>query len=226
MDRIFTIIDGIPINGCIVSEKVENFSIDARDRVTSQGFYNAGGTLQSQVAMAPDANGNVLTVTEGASVITRTFDQQDRVKSYVNAAGETIGYRYDADGNLKVLTYPDGKTVTYGYDENDRLTSVTDWAGRLTLFTWDNAGRLMQVNRANGTKRVMSYDAADRLTRAEERLGNGRLVTVQQYGFDAGSRLTNKFTSAGLLRKSSAFVIRGNGVFSFPSSIHGEGESE
>jgi hypothetical protein len=35
----------------------------------------------------------------------------------------------------------------------------------------------------------------DRLTRAEEHLANGRLVTVQQYGFDGASRITNKFTA-------------------------------
>ena len=35
----------------------------------------------------------------------------------------------------------------------------------------------------------------DRLTHAEEHLANGRLVTLQQYGLDAASRLTNKFTA-------------------------------
>jgi RHS repeat-associated protein len=72
---------------------------------------------------------------------------------------------------------------------------VTDWAGRFTQFSWDNAGRLERINRANGTWRQMVYDGAGRVTRCEEHLANGRLVSVQQYGFDAASRMVNKFTA-------------------------------
>ena len=43
--------------------------------------------------------------------------------------------------------------------------------------------------------RVATDDNDDRPVRAEEHLPNGRLVTVQQYGFDGASRITNKFTA-------------------------------
>jgi RHS repeat-associated protein len=177
------------------STKRVEFAFDLRDRVTTKSYYNAAGTPTATVNFAPDANGNILTITELAFVLTRTYDQQDRVKSYQNAAGETIGYRYDANGNLVLLTYPDGKTVAYGYDEYDRVVTITDWAGRFTQFSWDYVGRLEKITRANGTWRKMFYDNDDRLTRAEEHLANGSLVTVQQYGFDGASRLTKKFTA-------------------------------
>ncbi|MCC6226728.1 MAG: hypothetical protein IT195_10025, partial [Microthrixaceae bacterium] len=82
-------------------------------------LYNSRGWLSSRadslgtVTNTFDANGNVLTVKEGAATITRQYDALNRVTNYVNAAGQSIRYTYDAASNLTSLRYPDGKTVTY-----------------------------------------------------------------------------------------------------------------
>jgi RHS repeat-associated protein len=167
---------------------------DSRDRVTTRTFKNANGTTAASVVIAPDANGNVLTVTEGANVLTRTYDQRDRVLSYTNAESETLGYRYDASGNLVQLIYPGGRTVVYAYDNRERLTTVTDWSSRVTTLSWDDAGRLLKVARPNGTYRDYQYDAAGRMIQVAERKANKRGICVVRFTLDAAGRPTHKLT--------------------------------
>jgi len=167
---------------------------DARDRVTSSTFKNTNGSTAAIVTYTHDANGNVLTVSEGANVLTRTFDQRDRVLSHTNAQSEQTGYRYDASGNLVQLIYPGGKTVTYGYDARERLTTITDWSSRVTTLTWDDAGRLLKVTRPNGTYRDYQYDAAGRMIQVAERKANKRGICVVRFELDAAGRPTKKLT--------------------------------
>jgi len=167
---------------------------DARDRVTSRTFKNANGSTAATVTHTYDANGNVLTTTEGANVLTRTFDQRDRVFSYTNAQSEQIGYRYDASGNLVQLIYPGNKTVTYGYDNRERLTTITDWSSRVSTLTWDAAGRLLKVTRPNGTYREYQYDAAGRMIQVAERNAGKRGLCVVRLELDAAGRPTKKLT--------------------------------
>ncbi len=167
---------------------------DARDRVTTRTFKNANGTTAATVSHTLDANGNVLTTTEGANVLTRTFDQRDRVLSYTNAQTETIGYRYDASGNLTQLIYPGGKTVSYGYDARERLSTITDWSNRVTTLVWDDAGRLLKVTRPNETYRDYQYDTAGRMIQVAERKANKRGICVVRFDLDAAGRPTKKLT--------------------------------
>ncbi|WP_461786358.1 RHS repeat domain-containing protein [Prosthecobacter sp.] len=65
-----------------------------------------------------DGSGNLLSLTEdtynvtGTAVtatqtITRSYDNQDRVRTFTDVFGQIIGYRYDQNGNLKQMLYPD-----------------------------------------------------------------------------------------------------------------------
>lgn len=145
-----------------------------------------------------DPSGNLLTVTEGAAVLTRTYEPtRDLVSTYTNAAGDVIGYTYDANGNLSTLTYPGGKTVTYGYDTNDRMVKVTDWSGRITKMGYDLSGRLTSIKRPNGTTRRMAYDAAGQMTNFTEVRPRGELIASQSWRYDAGGRPEKRFRSPG-----------------------------
>ena len=56
----------------------------------------------------------MLTVTEGAAVLSRTYaPDRDAVTAYTNAAGETIGYTYDANGNLKTSSGGAYRNISY-----------------------------------------------------------------------------------------------------------------
>jgi YD repeat-containing protein len=166
---------------------------DGRGRVTRQ--TGLGGGADYAIASAYDANGNLLTATEGDRVLTRTYDALNRVATYRNGDNEQIGYSYDANGNLTLLTYPDGKTVTYTYDDRDRLVGIRDWANRTTTLAWDANSRLTLLTRPNGTRRAIFYDAAGQVTRIEERRPDTRLIHLQSFAYDAAGRVVNRFTA-------------------------------
>ncbi len=136
----------------------------------------------------------MLTVKEGAATITRHYDALNRVTNYINAAGQSIRYTYDAASNLTSLRYPDGKTVTYAYDAHNRLSTVTDWASRVTSFTYGLNGRLTRMDRPNGTRRELSYDGAGQVREIAEKKANGRLIALFRLDYDAGGRPSYEFT--------------------------------
>lgn len=163
---------------------------------TTTFVYDDVGRVESQadpvgtITTTFDNNGNPLTVTEGSDVLTRTFDDMDRVSTYTDAAGNEIGYTYFKNGLLKTIKYPDDKTVTYAYDAQNRLTSVTDWSNRVTSYTWDAAGRLTGISRPNGTSRVNEYTDADELDRFYEYgVGQSALHAYARFGYDDDSRI-------------------------------------
>lgn len=161
--------------------------------------YDSMGRIQTQVDDAGtitfgfDANGNPTTVTEDSLSTVRTYDDRNRVETYTDAHGDTIGYLYDSNGNLTELTYPGNKTVTYVYDARKQLTSVTDWNHRATTYTYDLNGRLTGISRPNGTSRTILYNAAGEITRIEERKADGRLMNLQDFLLDDAGRITREF---------------------------------
>ncbi len=94
------------------------------------------------------------TTTTAASGMTPTttyqYDALDRPITVTNGAGQTVGYGYDAVGNVAALTYPDSSVVTRSYDALDRLSSVTDPLGHSTTFGYDGDSNLIT---ATGTAR-------------------------------------------------------------------------
>lgn len=169
---------------------------DAAHRPVTRNLYPTptATTPTHTLTSTFDPNGNLLTVTEGSAVLTRTYDQRNAVRTYTNALNETFVYRYDAGGNLVQLTLPGTKTITYAYDEMNRLDSITDWANRVTDFTYDpTTGDFTGYTRPNNTQRVLGHDNGGRLTRIHERTTAGRLIAMIRLGFDDAGRAEKRF---------------------------------
>ena len=152
------------------------------------------------ISYSYDNNDNVLTVTEtigsavelnGAktTVITRTYDKLNRVTSYDDGRGNTIGYKYDTLGNLVTLTYPNGKNVDYTYDKNGNILTMTDWEGRKTSYGYDENGRLIKTSRANGTVETRTYDKAGRLIEILDQKDDNE-INHQEYSYDSSGNIT------------------------------------
>lgn len=154
--------------------------------------------------------------------ITRSYDNQDRVRTFTDVFGQIIGYRYDQNGNLKQMLYPDATpatwadipAVTYTYDELDRLKTVTDWSRRVTTYTWDNAGRLTGIQRPNFTTRTITPDAAGQTLSIMERTGAGRALLYLRFGYDDAGRLQKRLVAPPL--------PKGVGVQAWSSSFTGD----
>jgi RHS repeat-associated protein len=140
-----------------------------------------------------DANGNLKTLNEGADAITRTYDNLNRVKSYADINGNTIGYRYYDSGKVAKIIYPGGTEngvghVEYTYWQTGRLKEVIDKldstsSPRTTTNYWNNDGRLDRIERPNGTIRKIKYDLAGRPEIVEEYTSTGQLIALYKNSY-------------------------------------------
>ena len=179
-----------------------DFTYDAMKR-QRQAVFRKGGSVVATTDFDYDKNGNPKKVTETVGAVVRnlnynTYDARNRLVSYTDARSQTIGYDYDANGNLTKLVYPPdtahptGKQVIYTYDALDRLQTVTDWAGRLTRYTYDIGGRLKMIQRPGGTTRRQTWSASGELLGFSELAGNGSPIVWAVNKFDPGGRKENE----------------------------------
>jgi RHS repeat-associated protein len=166
-----------------------SFTYDSKARLT-----NRTDTVGTK-SYTYDANNNLLNITEGSQSVSWTYDAYDRVLTYTDADGNPLGYRYDANGNLTRLIYPDGRSVLYAYDSLNRVTNVTDWASRQTSLEYDLNSRLKKIIRPNGTIRELSYDDAGQTTNIVERTSSGTALNWTALKWNNAGRVEYEFVA-------------------------------
>jgi RHS repeat-associated protein len=106
------------------------------------------GSSAHSVSYSYDASGNKTAMSDATGSSSYIYDPFGELTSAQNGAGQTIGYGYDADGNITGITYPlpatatwaNTDTASYGYDEADVLDSVTDFNGHQIAITNNGYG--------------------------------------------------------------------------------------
>ena len=140
------------------------------------------------------------TVTEGSTTIGRTYDERGNLKTFTTADGDLIQYKYDANGNVRRITYPDdtpadpndNKQVNYTYNSRNLLETVTDWRNKTTTYVYDRLGRLTDVQRPNQTVLTIAHDDAGQIQNLRERR-NGTLFNYQQFRYDDAGQIKHRF---------------------------------
>lgn len=135
-------------------------------------------------------SGRRKTMTDESGTTSYVYDAAGRLTSVTDGNGDTVGYGYDSDGNVTVLTYPDGRQATYEFDPAGRMTSVSDWGGNTTIFTWDPNGNLATQSYPNGLTETIDYDPNGNPTNITHATTSGTLASFD-YGYDAASQLTS-----------------------------------
>ena len=143
--------------------------------------YNLDGTVLDQ----KDGKGN--------KTLTYGYDSLGRVTSKEDADNNTTTYSLDGDGNVLTTQLPGGtcpsaSCITNTYDADSELKTVTYSDGttpNITNITYDSDGRRLTIADGTGTTTDI-WDLLGRLTSEE----NGAAVTVG-YGYDLKSQLTS-----------------------------------
>ena len=179
-------------------------SIKEPSTQTTTLFYNDKNLIETKtdplgsISYDYDDSGLLETATEGTASISRTYDERGRLKTFTTADGDLIQYKYDANNNLKRITYPPdmshpaGKQVNYTYNSRNLLETVTDWNNRVTTYQYDRLGRLTGTIRPNGTANIIAHDAANQLTSIKE-TSAGKLISYIAFKYDAASQIKSRF---------------------------------
>ncbi|MGA9774207.1 MAG: RHS repeat-associated core domain-containing protein [Blastocatellia bacterium] len=145
-----------------------------------------------EIVQMLDFNGNRLqTLKDQAVMITRTFDEWNRLESRTNSRNQTIGYDYYPTDQVNVLTYSDNKKVTYLLDGLNRIKTVTDWNNRITDYDYWPTGSVKDTRFANGNLSSYEVDVAGRLTGISH-TGSDTIIASLSFILDAiGNIKTN-----------------------------------
>jgi RHS repeat-associated protein len=180
---------GLPASTKDAAGQTTTYNYDAKGRLSSRADSVGTTTYNS------DANNNITGVTENGFTNSWTYDAYNRPSSCRDVFGNLIQYRYDANGNVTNLVYPNGKNVYYAFDSNNHMTNVTDWAGRKTAITYDLAGHLTGITRPNGTQRTIGYDSAGQTTNILETTAIGFPIAWFKFNWDGAARAQWEFST-------------------------------
>ncbi len=130
-----------------------------------------------------DAEGRLLAHVDGLDRCTTwSYTAAGFVEERVDAAEQTLRYRWDRLGRLQALENQNERSAQFLYDPVGRLLTETGFDGRLTRYQYDIAsGRLSKV--ATGDRIVtVAYDEMGRVT---ERLASlGDQSQAERYAYD------------------------------------------
>jgi RHS repeat-associated protein len=142
-------------------------------------FYNNLGqvteqidTLGNKTEFGYDAAGNLLTETKFVTVngilqpftTQWTYDQENRVTSTTDAAGQTTQYQLDKLGNITESVDPLGRRTQYQYNDKGLLTKTLYADGTFETTAYDPSGRESAKTNRLGFTTQFIYDALGRLT--------------------------------------------------------------
>lgn len=147
----------------------------------SNQIWNYTYTTLGQIKTVKDPLSNVTTYNYDASnrlstivnansqtVLTLTYDSDDRVQTRTDSQGYVLTYAYDNLDRVTSITYPDGTTDLYDYTfqsgpyvgtASQELRKHTDRLGRVTTYGYDAAQHLTSVTEptAGASTRTTQY---------------------------------------------------------------------
>lgn len=176
---------------------------DFRGRKTTYGYDDANrlerrtpDAGEAEVRYTYWASGRRKTMTDALGLHEYGYDLSDRLTSITHPYG-SLGYRYDAVGNLAAVETDRGFVQTYGYDDLNRLNAVM-WGGKLHQYGYDTAGRLGTATAGNGLMTSFGYDSDSRL-RTQTTMRGASTVASYGYTVDAAGRRTDVIESGGVM---------------------------
>jgi RHS repeat-associated protein len=142
--------------------------------------------------------------------------QYDSMSNAVSAIqdGKGISRRFDGEGNLLALTYPDNISVTRTFDPLQRIKRIERGSEKVTGYTYIGPDRVFRQEFGNNTYLSRKYDGAQRIIKNISGLNNA-VFDGAKYQYDAvGQRIEGKslpgqgkidrfqYDSAGRLEKA------------------------
>lgn len=168
--------------------------------------YRRVGNGSQRVDYRYDSNGNLESVTDAQSHVTRyEYDGQNRLLKQTAPDMGGTEYSYDDNGMLEWIKDPSGHQTTYvrnGF--GDVTTQVSPDTGT-TTYGYDSAGRLASENKANGKVLTYGWDKLGRL------LSRTSGVVSEVYTYDNGAFGKGHLTSASDATGTTAFSYNAAG---------------
>ena len=171
-----------------VSGESMHYTHDLAGNVTGTEYRGSGGAAEFVENATFDELSRVkeLLGAQGQAVAF-TYDEEDNLKTTVDALSLTTSQTYDALNRLTELVDRAGGTTAMDHDDADRVTVYTDPRGLDTGFVYNGFGETVQETSTDRGVMSYSYDERGLVTSMTD--GNGVLTL---YAYDNGGRLVSR----------------------------------
>lgn len=147
--------------------------------------------------------GELVEMKDWNGIASMEYGRTGRLSKVTDHNNHTIGYSYDARGNITGITYPDGSTVERSYDKANRLVGVKDAEEVTTQYTYDPIGNLLSVSRPDSTS-AYTYNANNLPENVKYQFGDGTIVEENLTYDVLGRIIGSERTGSKQMKGSSA----------------------
>ena len=193
-----------------------SYAPDALNRITAKTYPNGGARA---VYYGYDLLGHTLSAqfdNPGGPGMVRQYDGfGELTNDQITLPGinTSLAYQYDADGNLKQMTFADSAAVNYDYDGLDRAWHVYRGTTPVATYSYDATGHRSGFN--GGYTTGYGYDPVGRLN--SESITPANASFPVQYGFqwNPASQIVREwhdntaYTWTGLINASKSYTADG-----------------
>ncbi|MBD3920905.1 hypothetical protein H8B09_19220 [Paenibacillus sp. PR3] len=144
---------------------------DGTFALTSAGQVTYAFRGDGQLASITDSNGNAITLSYSGTQLSRVATlgaslsltyTGGRLASVTDPSGRSIGFEYDAKGDMISLKQADDTKITYTYDSSHHIASVTSPSGKeVTTIGYDDKGRVTAYSDGYGTDYGYQYEVLE-----------------------------------------------------------------
>ena len=171
------------------------YTYDAINRVTQIVYSKTGWPSETHTFTydtGTNGKGRLTGLTDTAGTTSWTYEAHGRVTGKTQVAAgvtKTMGYGYNAAGQLATLTTPSGQVmITYTYSNNRIATISVNGTPLVTGAATEPFGPLNVWHWGNGLYSFRDYDTDGRLAAWEFR--NGSSILRSELTWDTASRIT------------------------------------
>lgn len=173
-----------------------HYTYDQAHRLTTRE-YPDGSSKQYTY----DAAGQILSVSDPNTSISRTYDALGRIITETTIEGtqsHTTTYAYDDLNRSLSITYPSGRTVSYSYDLRSRLSAieVAEQAGDVpqsaAQYAFNHSDKIESIVYGNGIISDYGYDSKNRLESLLAAAGEGAPVQRQHWNHNSLGDILSK----------------------------------
>jgi RHS repeat-associated protein len=181
---------------------ITTWTYTPRDDVATESY---SGSSAHSVSYTYDANDNLTSMTDGTGSSSYSYDSFAELTSATDGAGQTVGYGYDADGDVASVTYPLPSTaswattdaISYGYTKSDIMNQVTDFNGhQIQITIGSDSLPTSTALGASGDTIATTYDPTDAPSQIALTNSSGTLQKFSYSDAPAGDILSETDTPA------------------------------
>jgi YD repeat-containing protein len=188
----------------------DTITVEYDEKDSSINIKNPRGQM-TKLILEPEANSMLIKDRVEGNTIKLTYDSSG-ITSFTNANGQTMGFKYDDDGNLATIIDALGNEYKQEFDDRARLTKIVDPLGFVTNYRYDKRGNLVSVSSSedsiicrydkhdnplevigsNGDTTEFMYDEEDNLIQSVDPFG-----VITKYSYDTSENSTTIIDAFG-----------------------------